>query len=120
WVVSALLFNVVIYFMYEGHWLGMGLDVPHVGGPPRNVGGGEAAQLFLTGYLIEKSLSMDNVFVIAVIFSYFGIPGKYQHRVLFWGILTALILRGVMIALGAALIHRFEWIVYVFGAILLL
>jgi tellurite resistance protein TerC len=74
---------------------------------------------FLTGYLIELSLSMDNVFVIAVIFSYFQVPEKYQHRVLFWGILGALVMRGVMIAAGTALIHRFLWTLYVFGLFLL-
>ena len=73
---------------------------------------------FITGYLIELSLSMDNVFVIALIFTYFKVPGNYQHRVLFWGILGALIMRGVMIAAGAALIQRFQWTLYVFGAFL--
>jgi tellurite resistance protein TerC len=73
---------------------------------------------FLTGYLIELSLSMDNVFVIALIFAYFRVPAQYQHRVLFWGILGALVMRGVMIAAGAALIHRFEWMLYVFGLFL--
>ena len=74
---------------------------------------------FLTGYLIELSLSMDNVFVIALIFSYFQIPAKYQHRVLFWGILGALIMRGVMIGAGVALIAMLDWILYVFGAFIL-
>jgi len=74
---------------------------------------------FFTGYIIELSLSMDNVFVIAVIFAYFRVPLEYQHRVLFWGILGALIMRGVMIGLGAALINRFDWVLYVLGAILL-
>ena len=78
-----------------------------------------AATEFLTGYLIELSLSMDNVFVIALIFSYFRVPAEYQHRVLFWGILGALIMRGIMIALGAALIATFHWILYVFGAFLI-
>lgn len=73
---------------------------------------------FLTGYIIELSLSMDNVFVIAVIFAYFRVPPQYQHRVLFWGIVGALVMRGVMITLGAALIHRFTWTLYVFGAFL--
>src|SRR6266481_2475752 len=74
---------------------------------------------FLTGYLIELSLSMDNIFVIVLIFSYFRIPSEQQHRVLFWGILGALILRGLMIGIGVALITRFRWIRYVFGALLL-
>jgi tellurite resistance protein TerC len=80
---------------------------------------GDAEALeFLTGYIIELSLSMDNVFVIALIFSYFRVPPQYQHRVLFWGIIGALIMRGIMIALGAALIHRFVWTLYIFGAFL--
>ena len=74
---------------------------------------------FLTGYIIELSLSMDNVFVMAVIFGYFRVPLEYQHRVLFWGILGALIMRGVMIGLGAALINRFDWVLQVLGVILI-
>ncbi len=73
---------------------------------------------FVTGYVIELSLSMDNVFVIALIFSYFSVPAQYQHRVLFWGILGALVMRGVMILAGAALIERFQWMLYLFGAFL--
>jgi tellurite resistance protein TerC len=80
---------------------------------------GEQAGLeFLAGYLIEKALSVDNIFVFVLIFSYFRVPPKYQHRVLFWGILGALVMRGVMIGLGAYLIHHFEWVLYVFGAFL--
>ena len=75
--------------------------------------------LFITGYVVELSLSMDNVFVIALIFTYFHVPLEYQHRVLFWGILGALVMRGVMILSGAELIERFDWILYVFGAFLL-
>lgn len=78
----------------------------------------EHAAEFLTGYLIELSLSMDNVFVIAVLFSYFKVPTQYQHRVLFWGIIGALIMRGVMIGVGAALVAAFHWVLYVFGAFL--
>jgi tellurite resistance protein TerC len=74
---------------------------------------------FITGYIIELSLSMDNVFVIALIFAYFRVPSQYQHRVLFWGILGALIMRGVMIAAGAALVERFMWTLYLFGAFLI-
>jgi tellurite resistance protein TerC len=73
---------------------------------------------FITGYLIELSLSMDNVFVIALLFSYFKVPTQYQHRVLFWGIIGALLMRGLMIAVGAALVARFHWVLYVFGAFL--
>ena len=74
---------------------------------------------FITGYIIELSLSMDNVFVIALIFTYFRVPTQYQHRVLFWGIVGALVMRGVMIAAGAALVQRFQWTLYIFGAFLL-
>lgn len=97
WVALALVFNYGVYrFM-----------------------GSEAGLEFFTGYLIEKSLSIDNIFVFVLIFSYFNVPPRYQHRVLFWGILGALMMRGTMIALGAVLIHRFHWIIYVFGAFLL-
>jgi tellurite resistance protein TerC len=80
--------------------------------------GREEAVEFLTGYLIELSLSMDNVFVIALIFAYFRVPAEYQHRVLFWGILGALVMRGVMIGAGAALVARVHWTLYIFGAFL--
>src|SRR5687768_4630986 len=80
--------------------------------------GKEEALEFLTGYLIELSLSMDNVFVIALIFAYFRVPPAYQHRVLFWGILGALVMRGVMIGAGSALVERFHWTLYLFGAFL--
>ncbi|MFN2603361.1 MAG: TerC family protein [Gemmatimonadaceae bacterium] len=80
--------------------------------------GHEAGLEFLTGYLIEYALSVDNIFVFVLIFSYFGIPEKYQHRVLFWGIIGALVLRGVMIVAGSALVTRFAWTLYIFGAFL--
>ncbi len=79
----------------------------------------EESLQFLTGYLIELSLSMDNVFVIALVFSHFAIPSQYQHRVLFWGILGALVMRGLMIAVGAALISLFHWVLYLLGALIL-
>jgi len=81
--------------------------------------GSEASLLFITGYLIELSLSVDNIFVIVMIFSYFAIPPEYQHRVLFWGILGALVMRGIFIGVGAWLIGQFAWIMYVFGAFLI-
>lgn len=84
----------------------------------RSARGPKEGLQFVTGYLIELSLSMDNVFVIALIFSYFRIPSQYQHRVLFWGILGALIMRGFMIGIGVALITWLNWILYVFGALL--
>jgi tellurite resistance protein TerC len=81
--------------------------------------GGAASGEYISGYLIEKSLSVDNVFVWALILSYFKVPGKYQHRVLFWGIFGALVLRAIFIFAGVALIEKFDWILYVFGAFLL-
>src|SRR6185436_9345430 len=73
---------------------------------------------FLAGYVIERSLSFDNIFVFVIIFNYFAVPARYQHRVLFWGILGALVSRGLFIALGTALLARFEWVIFVFGAFL--
>lgn len=121
-VSIALAFTVVVYFMYDNHWLGQGLPPPGAldkdGNPLLGKSGTQAAIEFLTGYIVEYSLSMDNIFVIAVIFGHYGVPRLYQHRVLFWGILGALIMRGVMIVAGAELVHRFDWILYVFGAFL--
>ena len=76
--------------------------------------GTEKGMLYFTGYLLEKSLSLDNIFVMSVIFSTIGVPSKYQHRVLFWGILGALFMRGIMIFLGEALISHFHWVLYIF------
>jgi tellurite resistance protein TerC len=80
----------------------------------------ETALTFLTGYIIEESLSVDNIFVMVLIFNYFSVPSEFQHRVLFWGILGALIMRGLFIGLGALLVSRFDWILYVFGAMLVI
>jgi len=113
WVVMAMGFTIAVYYMYGQHWLGVGLEIGH------ELSGRQAAEQFLTGYIIEKSLSLDNIFVIALIFSYFGVPAAYQHRVLFWGIIGALVMRGAMIAAGAALLQRFDWVAYVFGLFLL-
>src|SRR5215212_4432661 len=96
WTILAFLFNYWIYYKF----------------------GSEPGIEFLTGYVIERSLSFDNIFVFIVIFNYFAVPAQYQHRVLFWGILGALISRGLFIAMGAALIQRFEWMIFVFGAFL--
>jgi tellurite resistance protein TerC len=98
WVLLALSFNVLVYWMW----------------------GYERALEFLTGYLIEKSLSVDNLFVFLMIFSYFAVPATYQHRVLYWGILGALVMRGVFIATGVALLNRFHWMIYVFGGFLVI
>jgi tellurite resistance protein TerC len=117
WIALGLLFSVFIYFGYERHWLGLGGRMDTV---DQTINDGHRATVkYLTGYVIEKSLSVDNIFVIALIFSYFGVPAMYQHRVLFWGILGALLMRGAMIGVGAALIARFHWILYVFGAFLI-
>jgi len=98
WIGLALIFNFGIFY-FAGNIKGME---------------------FLTGYLIEKSLSIDNIFIIALIFSYFGVPREYQHRVLFWGVIGALIMRAILIALGSTLIKEFSWIIYIFGAFLVI
>lgn len=116
WMTLALLFTVFLWFAYDAHWFGLGTTIDPV---DRGVNDGTKAALkYLTGYLIELSLSVDNLFVMAVVFASFGVPGVYQHRVLFWGILGALVMRGAMIGAGAVLIERFHWILYVFGAFL--
>ena len=112
WISVALAFNVFVYFAYEHHWFGLDL-------PEHEPDGQTAAVLFLTGYVVEKSLGLDNVFVIAMIFTYLRIPPVYQHRVLFWGVVGALVMRAVMILAGVALIERFDWILYLFGAFLI-
>ncbi len=81
--------------------------------------GGEEAKLYLTAFVVEKTLAMDNVFVIAMIFTYFAIPRMYQHRVLFWGILGVIVLRGIMIALGATLVAQYSWVLYIFAVFLI-
>lgn len=98
WIALSLAFNVLVYVWF----------------------GSERALEFLTGYLIEKALSVDNIFVFLVIFSYFAVPKAYQHLVLFWGILGALVMRAVFIVLGAALLQKFHWVIYVFGGLLVL
>ncbi|MBK8654472.1 MAG: TerC family protein [Haliscomenobacter sp.] len=111
WVTVSLLFSIFIYFAYENNWLHYAAS--------SNYSGQKAVLTYLTGYLVEQSLSIDNIFVIAVIFAYFRIPAANQHRVLFWGILGAIVFRGIMIGIGVVLIQNFGWIMYLFGAILL-
>ena len=118
WLAMGLAFSVVVYFAYEGQWFGLGTVVDAVDGLMNN--GAAATEKYLTGYVVEKSLSVDNIFVIAMIFGFFAVPPLYQHRVLFWGILGALLLRGVMIGIGAKLIAEFHWILYLFAAFLIL
>jgi tellurite resistance protein TerC len=96
WITLAMLFNLFIYYYFDK----------------------DKALEFFTGYLIEKSLSVDNIFVIILIFSYFKVPAAYQHKVLFWGILGALIMRVIFILTGVELIHRFHWLIYIFGGFL--
>ena len=124
WVAMALAFAGLVYAGYEYQWFGLGVHPDPVERsaefPDGRVNDGRAALLkFLTGYVVEKSLSVDNVFVIAMLFGYFGVPRQYQHRVLFWGILGALAMRGAMIAVGARLVAEFSWVLYVFGAVLI-
>ncbi len=97
WILVALLFGLVVYA---------------VAGPERGTE-------YMTGYVVERSLSVDNVFIFALIFTYFSVPAAYQNRVLFWGILGALVLRGIFILIGAELLDRYEWMVYVFGVFLI-
>jgi len=127
WISLGASFSGLIYVGYEQHWFGLGLTTDTMATPvvtPEGItvynDGGSAMVKYLTGFLVEKSLAVDNIFVIAMIFSFFVVPAVYQHRVLFWGIVGALLMRGAMIALGAALITRFSWIIYVFGAFLIL
>ncbi len=112
WVSLGLSFNVYIYFMYENHWFGAGLFDSYA----RT--GTEAALQFFTGYLIEQALSVDNIFVFIVIFTYFAVPQKYHHKILFWGILGAIVMRLIFIVAGSILISQFEWVLYIFGLIL--
>ena len=109
WVTLSFMFSGVVYLLYSSDYIAN----------PTNLKPLEASIKFITGYLIELSLSADNIFVIAIIFASFKIPQKYQHRVLFWGIIGAIVFRGLMIFLGVALINRFDWIIYVFGAFLI-
>jgi tellurite resistance protein TerC len=123
WISLGLAFSVFVYFGYQHHWLGLGLapdgSIKLDPYDKKPLNGHLAAVKYLTGYIIEESLSVDNIFVIALIFAYFKVPAIYQHRVLFWGILGALVMRGARIGLGAVLIGRFHWILYLFGAFLI-
>jgi tellurite resistance protein TerC len=117
WITLGLSFAVFIYFGYEDRWFGLGVGPDAIDGRVND--GWTAAQKYLTGYIIEESLSVDNLFVIALMFSYFGVPAIYRHRVLFWGILGAVVMRGAMIAIGATLVAEFHWVLYLFGVFLI-
>jgi tellurite resistance protein TerC len=144
WAALGMAFGAFVYVGYERHWMGLGLLSPaqqaeaaalppeqastvfvdkwavSADNPHGLLDGTAALTKYVTGYLVEKSLAIDNIFVIALIFGYLAVPPLYQHRVLFWGILGALAMRGVMIAAGAELIQNYQWIIYVFGAFLIL
>jgi tellurite resistance protein TerC len=109
WVSLSFLFSGVIYWLYANNFIAN----------PDELKPAAASIKYITGYLIELSLSVDNIFVIAIIFSSFKIPQKYQHRVLFWGIMGALIFRGLMIYFGVLLINKFSWTTYIFGLFLI-
>lgn len=147
WITLGLSFSIFVYFAYENHWFGLGippaktaataLDAKHQephepvadrvadpdhhddhGGTSGELSGRKAVELYITGYIVEETLSVDNIFVMILIITFFRVPSIYQHRVLFWGILGALIMRGVMITVGAAIVHRFEAILLLFGGFL--
>ena len=107
WISLSLLFNLGLFFFWQTI------------SPESIYSNSEAALAFFAGYLIEKSLSVDNIFVFVLLFTFFAVPAAYQHRVLFWGIIGALIMRGSLIAIGAALLKEFHWIIYIFGAFLI-
>jgi tellurite resistance protein TerC len=111
WIAIGVAFTGVVYLVYDQHVAGFGVN--------HDVDGLRAASEYITAYLVEKSLSVDNIFVIAMLFTFFKVPAAFQHRVLYWGILGAIVFRGIMIAAGAALVASFGWVFYIFGAILL-
>ncbi|MCC6227983.1 MAG: TerC/Alx family metal homeostasis membrane protein [Phycisphaerales bacterium] len=135
WFLVAMAFNVGVYLLYDHHVAGLGGPAPAIASEPvqppvASAGKGalhdalmpengrEAAVMFFQGYLLEFMLSLDNMMVIAIIINYFRVPAKYQHRVLFWGIIGAVALRGALIGLGVAIVSKFLWVLYLFGAFL--
>jgi tellurite resistance protein TerC len=109
WVILSFAFSGIVYWLYQSGFIAN----------PDHLKPAGATIKYITGYLIELSLSIDNIFVIAIIFAAFRIPHKYQHRVLFWGIIGAIVFRGLMIFFGVLLINRFHWVTYLFGAFLI-
>jgi tellurite resistance protein TerC len=109
WVITSFLFSILVYWIYKNNLISNPTSLkPH-----------EATLKYISGYLIELSLSVDNIFIMAIIFASFKIAQKYQHRILFWGILGAILFRGLMIFFGVILIHKFHWMTYLFGAFLI-
>lgn len=117
WVSIGLAFGGVVFLAYDRGWWGLDGVVDPVDGMVNT--GATAVEKYLTGYVVEKSLSIDNLFVIATIFGALAVPQMFQHRVLFWGVLGALVMRGAMILVGARLIREFHWVLYVFAVFLL-
>lgn len=109
WITLSFLFSIIVYWLYQNNYIEN----------PDRLKPTVASMKYITGYLIELSLSIDNIFVIAIIFSSFKIPKKYQHRVLFWGIIGAIVFRGIMIYFGVLIIKKFAWTTYLFGAFLI-
>ena len=107
-----------VWWIYA-HYADAGALDPQIAAAAPDERAWTAVELYLTGYLVEKTLAMDNVFIISMIFGYFAVPREYQHRVLFWGILGVIVLRAIMIGLGAALVMEFTWVMYLFGVVLL-
>ncbi len=123
-VAAALAFVGAIYWAYSTHFMNLGVLPPgmtsaHPAARFYPDTGGEASLLFLTGYLVELSLSADNVFLFVILMTFFKVPRQLQHRVLFWGVLGALVMRAIMILAGSALLTQFEWVIYLFGAFLI-
>ena len=117
WIGIALSFSILVYAGYEYHWFGLGTTVDAVDLQKND--GITATAKYLTGYVLEKALSIDNLFVMAVIFRFLGVPAEQQHRVLSWGIIGAMAMRGALIAVGVELVSHYHWVLYVFGGFLL-
>jgi tellurite resistance protein TerC len=119
YIALGLAWGAAVYWIYA-HYANAGtLDPQIAAAATPDERAWTALKLYMTGYLVEKTLAMDNVFIISMIFTYFAVPREYQHRVLFWGILGVIVLRAIMIGLGAALVMEFAWVMYLFGFILL-
>ena len=119
YIGMGLAWAVAVWWIYATYGSAASVDAQIAGAATPQERGWTAVKLYVTGYLVEKTLAMDNVFVISMIFTYFAVPRMYQHRVLFWGILGVIVLRAIMIGLGAALVMKFEWVMMLFALLLL-
>jgi tellurite resistance protein TerC len=115
----GLAWAAVVYWIYLNYSGSSSIDPQIAAAADAGDRAWTAVQLYITGYLVEKTLALDNVFIISMIFTYFAVPREYQHRVLFWGILGVIVLRAIMIGLGAALVAEFAWVMYIFAVILI-